>query len=133
MISVVCVYNNREVLDCRLLSSLQRQNTRCDIVIVDNRNNEFASAATALNHGAARANGEWVLFVHHDVDLISPDWLASAEEILESDSPTGWVGTAGCDARGKIKGFMLDRAMLFGYPFDALAEVQTLDECMLIR
>jgi len=133
MISVVCVYNNRDVLEQRLLNSLERQNTRYDVVTVDNRGGAFASAAKALNHGAERASGEWILFVHQDVALLSQDWLACAEDILERDSPTGWVGLAGCDTRGKLKGFMLDRAALFGQPFDALSEVQTLDECLLIH
>src|SRR5262245_22284458 len=133
MISVVCVYNNLEILENRLLNSLELQNTRYDVITVDNRRARFAGAASALNHGAATARGSWVLFVHQDVALLSPDWLARAEETLERDSPTGWVGSAGRDARGRLKCFMLDRAALLGYPFDALTEVQTLDECLLIH
>jgi glycosyl transferase family 2 len=133
MISVVCVYNNRALLERRLLSSLEQQRTCYEVVTVDNRDNVFASAASALNHGADRAAGKWVLFAHQDVALISQDWLAQAEDILECDSPTGWVGSVGVDACGKVKGFMIDRARLLGRPFYALDDVQTLDECLLIH
>jgi hypothetical protein len=133
MISVVCVYNNRMVLERCLLSSLERQNTRCDVVTVDNRDSAYDSAASALNHGAEQATGDWVLFVHQDVALISQNWLARAEDILERDSPKGWVGVVGLDTSGKLKGFMVDRAHLLGHPFDALSDVQTLDECLLVH
>ena len=133
MISVVCVYNNRALLERCLLSSLERQNTHCDVITVDNRDSAFASAACALNHGAEATIGEWVLFAHQDVALLSQDWLARAEDILERDSPKGWVGAVGRDHRGKLKAFMLDRAMLLGHPFDSLEKVQTLDECLLIH
>jgi glycosyl transferase family 2 len=133
MISVVCVYNDSGTLKRRLLGSLEQQNTRYEVVTVDNRDNVFASAAGALNHGAERATGEWVLFAHQDVALLSQDWLARAESILERDSPTGWVGSAGLDECGKVKGFMIDRARLLGHPFHALDDVQTVDECLLIH
>jgi hypothetical protein len=133
MISVVCVYNNRALLERCLLSSLERQSTPCDVVAVDNRDCAFASAASALNHGAEQTTGEWILFAHQDVSLLSRDWLARAEAILTRYSPKGWVGVVGLDHRGKLKGFMLDRAMLLGQPFDALDDVQTLDECLLIH
>jgi glycosyl transferase family 2 len=133
MISVVCVYNDLALLERRLLGSLEQQNARHEVVTVDNRGNVFASAAGALNHGAERATGEWVLFAHQDVALLSQDWLARAESILERDSPTGWVGSAGRDACGELKGFMLDREHLLGGPFQTLDEAQTVDECLLIH
>ena len=57
MISVVCVYNNLEILENRLLNSLELQNTRYDVITVDNRRARFAGAANVLNHGVATARG----------------------------------------------------------------------------
>jgi hypothetical protein len=37
MISVVCVYNDREMLERRLLNSLEQQGARCERIVVDNR------------------------------------------------------------------------------------------------
>jgi len=53
MISVVCVYNNREMLERRLLNSLEQQSALCELIVVDNRDGAFAGAAKALNHDAA--------------------------------------------------------------------------------
>ena len=133
MISIVCVYNDAAVLDGRLLGSLARQSARHEVVPVDNRASRFASAAAALNWGASQARGDWLLFAHQDVALLSGDWLARAENLLESHAPRGWCGAAGTDASGRFRGMLVDRAALDGEPFDAPEEVQTLDECLLIR
>jgi hypothetical protein len=133
MISVICVYNDDECLERCLLSSLRGQTARHELVAVDNRDGRFRGAAEALNWGARRATGGWLMFVHQDISLLSPDWLARAEEILGRGAPSGWVGIAGMTEDGNFRGFLLDRAQLLGAPFAEPAEVQTLDECVLIR
>ncbi|MDQ3755052.1 MAG: glycosyltransferase [Acidobacteriota bacterium] len=132
MISVVCVYNDEDVLAARLLQSLQAQTAAHEVIAVDNRAGRFESGASALNHGARQAKGEWLAFVHQDVSLISSDWLAKAEQMLEEIQPMGWTGSAGVTKDGEFRGWLLDRARLLGAPFDGFVEVQTLDECLLI-
>ncbi len=79
MISVVCVYNDEEMLAARLLKSLREQTAAHEVIAVDNRAGRFESGAAALNHGARQAKGEWLAFAHQDVSFIAADWLARAE------------------------------------------------------
>ncbi|HVF56480.1 MAG TPA: glycosyltransferase [Pyrinomonadaceae bacterium] len=133
MISVVCVYNDREVLERRLLASLAAQTAPHELIAIDNRASEFESAARALNHGAARARGRWLVFAHQDVALLAPDWLERAELMLERSRASGWFGVAGYTEGGRHVGILLDRAAVWGAPFDLPVEVQTLDECVLMH
>ncbi len=133
MISIVCIYNDEEVLHSRLLRSLERQTAVHEVVTVDNRHNSFSNAAKALNYGAGRTQGSWVLFAHQDISFLSDDWLGEAERLLSESQPSGWTGVAGMTRRGAFRGFLVDRAHLLGAPFDDLMDVQTLDECLLIH
>lgn len=133
MLSIICVFNNKDVLEKTALKGFANQAAHHEIIAIDNRDSSFNSAASALNHGARQAKGAWLLFIHQDVLLLSDNWLESAEKILDQEQPEGWVGVAGQDAEGRTQGFMLDRAALLGNPFDRLREVQTLDECLLIH
>jgi hypothetical protein len=134
MISVVCVFNDAEVLERRLLPRLGSQSSEHELVAVDNRGSRFSSAAQALNWGARRAHGNWLLFVHQDVELLSEDWLAHAERMMEHmPGPAGWFGVAGATADGRLVGILRDRAAVWGEAFAAPLEVQTLDECVLLR
>ena len=133
MISIVCVFNNVELLERRLLDSLRTQTARHEVMTVDNRHNRFTNAASALNWGAAQAKGEWVLFAHQDVEFLSSDWLLKAENTLESLRSVGWVGVAGSTTDGAHRGFLRNGAALQGLPFKRAVEVQTLDELLLIH
>lgn len=133
MFSVVCVFNDAQKLERRLLDSLKKQSVSYDLVTVDNRHGQFSGASTALNWGAARSKGDWVVFVHQDVALLSENWLERAEELLSRHNPAGWVGIAGVSSSGVQRGLLRDSAMLRGEAFDRLLEVQTLDEVLLIH
>ena len=54
MFSVICVYNNEEMLNEILLSSLKNQNFEYELILVDNTKKQFSSAAKALNFGACQ-------------------------------------------------------------------------------
>lgn len=133
MITVVCVFNDQEVLKQRLLSSLSAQTVNHQLVLVDNRDSSFRNAASALNHGARQAEGEWIVFLHQDVSLISRDWLFKAEELLCHRQPVGWVGVAGVSDSGVQHCILRDSSMLRGFPFEGFVAVQTLDEVLLIH
>jgi predicted O-methyltransferase YrrM len=101
MMSVVCVFNNRELLDRFLLQSLERQSVPFDLHLVDNiGNRSFSSAAEALNHGAKNATGDYIMFIHQDVALSTRDWLESVEETLRGLPSLGVAGVAGKVKKG---------------------------------
>jgi|SRR6202140_3593435 len=133
MLSIVCVFNDADVLKNRLLDSLAAQLTPHEVITVDNVKGRFDRAAKALNWGAAQSRGDWLVFVHQDIQLLSNDCLARAEKLLESSVFDGWAGVAGFTREAKLRGIILDRAMLLGSPFEGQKEVQTLDECLLMH
>ncbi len=133
MISIICVFNRPDILKRCLLSSLDSQTTRFELIQVDNTKHQFPSAASALNHGARSATGDWLMFSHQDIILKEHDWLSRAERLLQTaGSGLGWAGVAGRTLLGEDKGFLIDRNALLGDPAPYPEEVLTLDECVLI-
>lgn len=133
MISVVAVFNNIHILESRLLRSLSQQTGEYELITIDNTNSAFHNAPTALNYGATRAKGDWLLFAHQDVVLLAADSLSRAEELLCHAMPDGWVGVIGIAQSGELRGMLRDSARVQGLPFAGLVEVQTLDELLLIH
>ncbi len=65
--SIVCVYNNVEILNQYLLESLKSQTILYELILLDNSCNKYKSAAEALNYGGERAKGRYIMFVHQDI------------------------------------------------------------------
>ena len=143
MISVVCVYNNDDILNDVLLPSLRAQTADYQEILVDNRAGRYPSAASALNAGCVEARGDYVMFVHQDVWLGSPGWLVRVEAMLDGlGADFGAAGVAGISTEGRhwierIRYSILNVADSFSRTVDcpqveAPEEVQTLDECLLL-
>jgi len=141
MISIVCVYNDQEVLNGYLLKSLKNQTTEYELILEDNTKSRFSSAARALNHGGRRASSKYIMFVHQDIDLSSDSWLEDAERWLDMIPNLGIAGVAGMSEFGRtnkergrniIKHGNPPRAWDWGNPISEPEVVQTLDECLVI-
>lgn len=139
MISVICVYNDDWILQNLLLKSLSEQKSGFELITIDNTENRFASAAEALNYGGTKAAGDYLLFVHQDVDLCSDSWLGRTEGILDALPNLGVAGVAGISENGDT---LAERerneirhapeAAIWGNPIQEPELVQTLDECLVI-
>jgi hypothetical protein len=101
----------------------------------------FRSAAEALNYGANQANGKYIMFVHHDVDLCYDSWLLDAENILDGIGKFGVAGVAGMSENGRtlaergrniITNHEDHRVWDFGHLIERPEIVQTLDGCLII-
>ncbi|RJX43376.1 hypothetical protein DM826_07145 [Halonotius aquaticus] len=102
--SVVSVYNDKELLEEWLLDSLEYQSTcEFETVTVDNTKEQFDTAPAALNYGANSADGEYIVFVHQDVRLLTERWFEKAKEYLDDLPDCGIAGVAGKDENGKHK------------------------------
>ncbi len=135
LISVVCVYNDRQILEDYLLKSLEGQTAKHERVLLDNTQGRFKSAAEALNFGGGRARGEYIMFVHQDVRLPSRTWLEDLEKRVGSLADLGIAGVAGKPDRG----IRVLSNVIHGTPphpagkrFKDVATVQTLDECLVV-
>lgn len=135
MISIACVYNDKTVLENCLLKSLQNQTSNYELILADNTERKFESASKALNWGAKNAKGEYIMFVHQDVDLCSNSWLEEVEKVLDQLPNLGIAGVAG---KKDEKGVMTiikhgDPPKLAGKIYiEKPTQVQTLDECLVI-
>ncbi len=136
MISVICVYNNKKILENCLLKSIKNQTTKVELILLDNIERRFKSAAEALNYGGEQANGKYLMFVHQDIILYSNLWTEKVERMLDKLPNFGIVGVA-----GKCKNINAAITNIeHGIPKKAAGEihikksekVQTVDECLII-
>jgi hypothetical protein len=95
MISIISIINNDVIAKEFLLRGLSRQNTRYDLILLDNTNFSYKSAAQAYNEGSAKAQGDYLMFIHQDVLLPCRNWLKEAENSLSTVSNLGIAGVAG--------------------------------------
>ena len=136
MFSVICVYNNKQILDDWLIKSLQNQTAKFELITIDNTQGQFKSAAEALNYGGKKATGKYLMFVHQDIDLSSGTWLEEVEKSIESLSNVGVVGVVGryVDRNQVVTNIKHDiPPKLAGrLPVTDPVKVQTVDECLAI-
>lgn len=136
MISIVCVYNDKNILENFLLKSLKNQTAKFELILLDNRQEQFKSAAEALNYGGEQAKGKYLMFVHQDVDLYSNTWLEEVKKILDKLPNLGIAGVAGKskNKEGVITNIKHGSPPRFAgkIQFEKLTKVQTVDECLII-
>ena len=134
MISIICIFNDKKVVNEFLLESLRYQTAHYELILIDNHNNEFKSASEALNYGAKKAKGKYLMFVHQDVDLQSKKWLENVEDVLNSLNNLGIAGVAGKSEKGIISNIKHGNPpMLAGtIQIESPSKVQTIDECLVI-
>jgi GT2 family glycosyltransferase len=133
MFSIICVYNNKKILDEWLLRSLSNQTEEFELILLDNTQKKYTSAAEALNSGGRLANNDYLLFVHQDIDFLVENWLQKAEEFLTLIPDVGIAGVAGTTKDGIISNIEHeDPPIPAGDIQNTLIQpVQTLDECVL--
>ena len=141
MISVVCVYNNERILKDCLLKSLETQTSKYELILLDNTQGKYKSAAGALNGGGGKAKGNYIMFVHQDVDLYSNTWLAKVEKLLNTIPNLGIAGVGGSrrsdgpervETVTNIKQGIPPMNVEGTVPLQKPEKVQTLDECLVL-
>ncbi|TAM76071.1 hypothetical protein EPN44_06480 [bacterium] len=135
-ISFVAITHRPEILERDLASSEIFASRRHQLIIITNP----ASATSGLNQGLERAEHGIVAFVHHDVYL--PSWWESQLEgtlqnLDQRDPEWGVLGCAGArldGARLQYTGSLFDGTARrrWGFPWNLPADVDTLDELLLI-
>ena len=138
MISIICSYTNKDLMEKMLIKSLKEQTiTDYEIITIDSKKMGFNSAAQTLNYGASISNGDLLLFVHQDIEFIDVDALQKIRKYSDSYE-YGIAGVAGVSHFKNQKFHVyssvfqgLDKKIA-GIYNDAVNEVETLDECLLI-
>lgn len=137
MISIICVYNNKKILDKYLLKSLKSQIIEdYELILLDNTQKKFKSASEALNYGGKKAKGEYILFAHQDIDLISDTFLIDLEAFLIHLQDLGIAGVAGKvgDKKEVITRIKQGNPPknVSTHPIKKITKVQTIDECLFL-
>ncbi len=139
-LSFVCASNNKKTLDEVLLPSLKKQkNQDFELIVVDAKEKGFHSAAETLNYGASLTNGEYICFVHQDIEFLDD---CAVDEIISyfENNDFGLAGVA-----GEISGIMNNKkkckvisSVIHGpkriHAGEKLAEVMkanSVDECVM--
>lgn len=132
MISVICVYNNKEILNDFLIKSIKQQSfIDYELILLDNCGSHYKSAVEALNKGAMQAKGDILLFIHQDVFIIDENGFSKINKFCKQFN-FGVCGVAGVDINKRLFCSVVQGSnqKLAGERATDLTEVQTLDECM---
>lgn len=134
-VSIVCVYNNVDVLrSCleRSVELLRSEAPAVELLPVDNSTGRFKSAGAALNHGASLARHDVVAFAHQDVYFHSLVELERSAGYLVGQRDIGLLGAVGVESGGSIAGRVRDRVVLLGRVLDAPVDVDSVDEVIFL-
>ena len=133
-LSVICVYNDENVLNSCLRKSMKMQSEEMEWIFLDNQKNTYTSAAQALNVGALKASRDYLVFLHQDIVFQSPDDMKNIYQALCEHEKTV-LGVAGCLIHEKdiysnvIHG--QEKMPAGTATIDGMKEVDTLDECLI--
>lgn len=133
--SIICVYNNKSVLDKCLIETLDEQTFRdYELILIDNTSGQYKNAGESLNFGASRAQGTYLLFLHQDVAFLSKTSLYELNRAVDEIEPFGIVGLAGVDKNETMYGNFRQgvNRLLSGKAFSKPIEVESIDECFFI-
>lgn len=86
-ISLVCCYT-KENMAMDMKHSAEKSNIEMEFIFIDNRENRFTSAASALNYGFDKSKGDVVIFLHQDIVFEDPKDLNRMYDYLKEHSDT---------------------------------------------
>lgn len=136
MISIICAYNNEDILNKMLKASLNRQSfADFELILIDAQKEGFGSAAETLNVGAKRAKGDILVFLHQDIEMIDEDFLIKVNNYCMNNE----FGIAGVCGVKDNKKYVVYSSVLMGrnrvqagVKNTDVMDVYALDECILI-
>lgn len=134
MFWIICVYNDKTILEDYLLKSLEGQSAPYELTLIDNTDGRYRSAPEVFNAAGWEAGGKYLLFVHQDVAMEGADWLEETERFLDGQENIGIAGPAGVTQAGVFSNVRhgLHRDFAGEFRLTEATSVQTLDGCVLI-
>lgn len=132
-ITFVAAVNDREILKNNLLASPCLVQPHPHQILIQEG---FTSATKAYNHAIEKSDNDLIVFVHQDV-ILAEQWLSDLQraiECLDEDDPEwGVIGSYGENLHENGRGYIYSSGLgIMGRPFERPAQVQTLDEIVLI-
>jgi len=62
---------------------MESQTAKFELLLLDNRDYGYKSAAEALNDGGRKATGDFIMFDHQHMWLATSTWLEDAKDMLK--------------------------------------------------
>lgn len=118
---IICVYNDKQMFEKTLVSSLKKQKSNHNIRLlsINNENTVFTSMAKAYNAVIPYIKAEYVVFLHQDIRLENAYVIEKLlSEVSQLDKSSVW-GVAGVKYPNKKTLYCCQDYL----------EVDTLDEC----
>ena len=146
-LSFICPSNNPQMFNDNVVKSLDIQKNRdFELILVDTQKEHYTSAAAALNAGAARASGEYLVFLHHDIVFESADFI---DELLDmigrckfliggvagtimGDKPHSSKLLSNIDHGVENRRRAASKVFLDAPPFTHPMPLETVDECLFV-
>ena len=134
-VSVICVYNDKKMLENNLAFSLKEQKgVDYEFVLVDNTDGRFENMSKAYNFGFNLSKGNILIFSHQDV-LFGDDYFLHniCSWFKHNDLENfGLAGLIGVDKDGKAIGLVKSNDTINGIPVDCPTEVMSVDDFLII-
>jgi len=139
MLSFICASNNMEIYEQCVVSSLAIQkNTDFELILINTAEKEYSSAAKALNEGANKAKGDYLVFLHHDIVIEDENFVDKLNLWLDQHTfgIAGVAGTIKLPNRKKanvvsniVHG---EKKQVPGIKTTETVSCETLDECLFV-
>lgn len=103
-------------------------------ILIDNRNNAFSSAASALNYGFDKSSSQIVFFIHQDIilfDQITIDRVVSAVEKNNIVGFAGRLSNGGEIVSTIYEGPQKEKKYFYNFNDSEFVNVLTCDECFV--
>ena len=102
MLSIITVINKWDVFCKGLQASLDLQiDVEYEVIAIDNTESKYSSMASALNEGIDKAQGDWILFCHPDIEFRQNHELSNIMDTVEildkKNDNIGLYGAAGVE------------------------------------
>lgn len=135
IVSVICVYNDKEILENNLALSLKEQKeVDYELVLVNNTNGRFDNMSKAYNFGFSLSKGSILVFSHQDVVLGDDYFLHNICNWFKYNDLKnfGLAGLIGVEEDGNVRGLVKVNDTINGIPVDHPTEVLSVDDFLLI-
>lgn len=135
MISIICPFTDKNMLEMYLLNSLKKQTYQnYEIILVDSNKMSFDRASNALNYAANIAKGNILIFSHQDVEITDVNALKKITSFC-SNNDFGIAGVAGVSTEyNTVYSSVLHgkNHIQAGKKLSRILEAYSVDECFFI-
>lgn len=107
MLSIITVVNKKEIFENHLHKTLSQQTSLdYELIVIDNCDGKYDSLGKAYNDAIRNSKGDWLLFIHPDIEFLEKDSLynfwESCKKLNNQNKKNRLFGVAGTTDNGEI-------------------------------